>query len=89
LDEVRSLGRLELLAHDAGVNHPATWGALALVYAARPVILAKLVVLEFASVADLVRFLAADNEARAVALERVIIQGGIYATGGQFVDLGS
>lgn len=88
MDELRSLSRLELLAHEAGVDHSATWGAFALVYAERPMILAELVALEFASVPDLIQFLTADPETRAMAIDRVIGCGGFYDAGGRFVDLG-
>jgi hypothetical protein len=42
LDELHSLSGFEVKAHEAGVSHPATWGALALVYAQRSVLLAEL-----------------------------------------------
>ena len=57
LARLRSLGRLELQAHEAGADHPATWDALALVYREQPAILAELAILEDSSAADLLQFL--------------------------------
>ena len=59
LEGVRSLGRLELAAHEAGADHPATWDALALVYRDSPVLLAELEILENGGAAHLIRFVSA------------------------------
>ena len=56
LEELRGLGRLEVEAHTAGADHPATWGALALVYRNKPGILAELAFLENSPARALVRF---------------------------------
>ena len=61
LEHLRGLGRLELAAHRAGADHPATWDALALVYRESPVLLAELEILENRGAADVIRFLNADN----------------------------
>jgi hypothetical protein len=46
LDELQELNRLEMKAHEAGPDHPATWGALALCYRQREAIEAELDELE-------------------------------------------
>lgn len=53
-EEIRSLGRLELAARDAGPNNPATWGALVLCYRRREPILRELDTLENCSAAEAV-----------------------------------
>jgi hypothetical protein len=57
LAELRALGRLEYLAHDAGMDHPATWNALARVYADMPGIEAGLLALETAKASDVLSLL--------------------------------
>jgi hypothetical protein len=53
LDELHAVNRLEGQAHQAGPDHPATWGALALVYSETAKIEAELDFLENASARDL------------------------------------
>jgi hypothetical protein len=53
LEELPSLDRLEFSAHQAGADHPAAWGALALVHSVRPALLAELTILENCGAADL------------------------------------
>jgi len=74
LDSLRELNRLEARVQ---ICTPKVWGALALVYRERPVILAELTILENASAADLVRFLTADAATREAALDRVLGAGGL------------
>jgi len=78
LDELHRLNRLELRAHDAGLDHPATLSALALVYGRRPGLLAELVILEDAEVPDLIRFMGEGIETRAWAVNKLIEQGGLW-----------
>jgi hypothetical protein len=78
LEEWRGLGRLEVEAHTAGANHPATWGGLALVYRERPAILAELTILENAGAADLLRFLAAHPGAQARVIDGGACAGRTY-----------
>jgi hypothetical protein len=62
LAELRALGRLEYLAHDAGMDHPATWNALAMVYADMPGIEAALLALETAKASDVLSLLTNSNK---------------------------
>ena len=87
LDELRGLNRVEAGAHEAGMAHPSTWDALALVYRERPKVLAELVILENSSAADLVRSLAATPEVREQAIEGVLRRGGLCDSGGRFVKV--
>lgn len=87
LEELRGLGRLEVETHTAGANHPVTWGALALAYTERPFILAKLAILENASAADVIRFLAASPEQQATVTNRAIMEGGVYDPKGRFYEV--
>jgi hypothetical protein len=75
LENLRGLGSLELKAHKASAGHPATWGALALVYRERPATLAELVILENCWAPDLVRFFAVDDKTRQEAIGRVLAAG--------------
>jgi hypothetical protein len=84
---LHELNRLEALAHKAGPGHPATWGALTLVYGQRPEILVELVILEDARAADLVRFLRADSQARQQAVDSVLCAGGLSDPSGKFIDV--
>jgi ribosomal protein L37AE/L43A len=72
LEELRSSSRLEQHAHEAGSDHPATWPALALVYAEQPRIEAELAVPESTPARDLVRFLGSDERTRAEIVAKVI-----------------
>jgi hypothetical protein len=84
-DELHSLNRLEMLAHQAGPNHHATWPALALVYERRPSIVAELVILEAmksGKISELIQFLQMQGEATDYALAR----GWLYA-GGKFWEV--
>jgi hypothetical protein len=83
------LNRLELRAQDAGLDHPATWDVLALVYGGRPALLSELAILENCGAADLIRFLSADNAMQERAITRVIENGGLYGHAGEFVDVGT
>ena len=87
LNDLETLNRLELRAHEAGPEHAATWHALALVYRARPGVLAELVVLENSRAADLVPFLSAGPEERRRATDGAILRGGLYDQADSFVDL--
>ncbi len=61
-EDIRSLGRLELAAHVAGPDHPATWGALALCYRRREPLLRELDTLENCSAAEAVAIIGEDYE---------------------------
>jgi hypothetical protein len=87
LDELHALSRLELQAHDAGPEHPATWDALAMVCAARPGVLAELAILENVGAADLLRILSASPEALRWAIDTVILRGGVHDSAGRFVEV--
>jgi len=87
MEELRGLGRLEVRAHEAGLDHPATWGALELVYCDRPALLAELAILEECGAADLLRFLSADNATRERVIARVIERGGLYDHADRFVEV--
>ena len=77
LEELQRLNHLELQAHEAGPDHPATWGALALLYGEEPAVLAELAILENRGAADLIRFLTADGAARESEIAGVIEHGGL------------
>lgn len=80
LEDLRSSNRLEQRAHEAGTDHPATWPALALVYAEQPRIEAELAILENASARDLVRFIGSDEQTRA-DIVRTVIEGDAQGSG--------
>lgn len=84
---LHELNHLEALAHKAGPGHPATWGALRLVYGQRPKILVGLAILEDARAADVVRFLSADFQARQQAVDSVLCAGGLSDPSGKFIDV--
>ena len=71
LECLELLADLERTARDAGPAE-AAWDALAVVYRERPCVLAELASLENVPVADLVKFLTADAEARRRAIDRVL-----------------
>ncbi len=56
-EELRLLGRAELLAHEQGADDPKAWDTLAVVYQSRPPIEAALDTLENSTAAELIRFL--------------------------------
>lgn len=85
-EQLLGLGRLEVAAHEAGVNHMATWDALEMVYRDRPALLAELAILENCGAADLIRFLSTDNATRARVIASVIERGGLYDSNGKFVE---
>jgi hypothetical protein len=85
LSTLHELGRLETMVHNAGADHPATWGALALVYRDRPPILAELTILENCMAADLVRFFAASEAERSGQIGHVLLIGGVTNWEGKFV----
>jgi hypothetical protein len=87
MEELRGLGRLEVGAHEAGLDHPATWDALEIVYRDRLAILAELAILENCVAADLLRFLGADHVARGRVIASVIERGGLYDGGGKFIEV--
>ena len=87
LDDLHSLNRLELQAHQAGVDDPATWGALALVYAERPGILAGLAFLENSPADKLLQFLSATPEQGQAVGEAILLQGGMSDYAGKFVEV--
>jgi hypothetical protein len=86
LDWLRDVNRLQALAHDAGASEPS-WESLALAYADGPAILAELGILEFASVADLLRLLTAGAVARERVFDRVLYAGGLYDASGRWVEV--
>jgi hypothetical protein len=57
VEELRILGRAELLAHDAGPNGTGAWEALSRIYAQRPAIEAELTTLEEGSAAEAFRLI--------------------------------
>ena len=87
LDELRSLNRVELGAHAAGIDHPATWRALSLVYGERPRMLAELAFLESAPAGELIRFLTASAETHGLVVDRVIADGGVQTFDGKWVEV--
>jgi len=89
LDGLDTLNRLELVAHEAGRDNPATWDGLAPVYGRRPTLLAELAILENGGAADLIRFLSADNAVREWAIKRVIERGGLYGHVSEVVEVGT
>jgi hypothetical protein len=72
LDQLHGWNELENKARNAGPDHQATWGALALVFKQRPLIVAELAVLEDSPAPEVARFIMASNEARQKAIERVL-----------------
>jgi hypothetical protein len=60
LNELRAFDRLEMKAHEAGPDHPATWGALAVVYRQRPEVEAALDWLERTNARELVHFFSSE-----------------------------
>jgi hypothetical protein len=87
LTELHELGGLETRAHGAGPEHPATWGALALVYSRRPAILAELTFLENAQATSVVRFLEATPEQRRAVVKIMQERGGMFDGEGKLVEL--
>jgi len=73
---LRELARLETAAHEAGPDHPAAWGALALIYRQRPILTAKVILLSEGSIADRRRWLEADTEGRERIAGEILISGG-------------
>jgi hypothetical protein len=88
LDWLHGLNRLEALAHDAGPTE-ASWEALALVFAERPVLLAELAVLENCEAPDLIRFLGSGGQERERTIEAVLFTGGLCDSLGRFVEVDS
>ncbi len=87
LGELHTLNRLEVRAHEAEPDNPATWDALARVYAEPPTVLVELAILENGGAADLVRFLSADNATRGRVMAVVTERGGLYNSDGRFVEV--
>jgi hypothetical protein len=85
-DQLHALNRLEIQAHDAGPDHPLTWGALALVHGERPRVTAELAILENGLASDLIAFLEENREGREVALNGVTERGGMFDSRGRFVE---
>jgi hypothetical protein len=65
LSTFRELGRLEIKAHEAGPDHPATWGALALACREQSKALAELEVLEAGTAAEVLRLVLAGRPVQA------------------------
>jgi hypothetical protein len=80
------LNRLEALAHDAGPTE-ASWEALALVFAERPLLLAELAILENCGAADLIRFLAGFARGREQMIDAVFSTGALYDRAGRLVEV--
>jgi hypothetical protein len=75
LGRVRTWGQVEVAAHKAGTDHPATWDALTRVYRERPALLAEIEILENWHVADLIRYLTAGTSTQQRVIDRVIEAG--------------
>ncbi len=87
LDELHGLDRLESQAHEAGLDHPATWGALEMVYRNRPGIRAELAFLENSPASKLLQFLNATPEQRQAVGEAILLQGGLCDYTGKFIEV--
>jgi len=87
LEELRGLGRLEAKADVAGVDHLATWDALALVYGRRPALLAEIAIHENCGAADLVQWFSVRPDTRERAIEGVLVRGGLMDAHGRFVEV--
>lgn len=87
MEQLRWLGRLEVRAHEAGLNHPATWDALGMIYRDRPALLAELAIIENCGAAYLNRFLSERQEAREREIDGVLVRGGIWDSQGKFVEV--
>jgi hypothetical protein len=87
LDELHTLNQLELGVHDAGPENPATWDALAQVYAERPGILAELTFLENSPAGKELQFLSARPEKQQAVRDAIVLQGGLYNYAGKFVEV--
>lgn len=87
LGSLQYLNRLEAVAHDAGADDAATWGALALACRDRQPVLAELAILENCGAPDLIRFLSGDPETRERAIDAVLTAGGLYRCAGRFVEV--
>jgi hypothetical protein len=85
-EDLRCLGRLGLRAHEAGMNHPAVWGALALIYRRRPRLTAELMILENCGVPNLIQFFSAGKEAKDRMTDSVLMAGGLYDSRARFVE---
>jgi hypothetical protein len=65
LSTFRELGRLEIKAHEAGPDHPATWGALALACRQQSKVLEELEILENGGAAEVLRLVLAGRPVQA------------------------
>ncbi len=86
-EELRELGRLELLAHEAGPDHPATWGALEVVYRQRPALTAEAILLSEGAIADRRKYLESDAEGRGRMSEEILMAGGVHDDAGKFIEV--
>jgi hypothetical protein len=87
LAELHELWGLENRAHGAGPEHPATWGARALVYSRCPPIVAELTFLENAHAAPIIRFLEATPEQRQAIVEVIQERSGMVDGEGKLVEV--
>ncbi len=86
-EELRELGRLELLAHEAGPEHPATWNALATAYTRRPGAAARAVLFSEGAIADRRAWLESDAQGRGRILENILLAGGLSDSAGKFLGV--
>jgi len=83
-EALRDLGRLELLAYEAGPSEEA-WGALALVYQQQPRLAAEYALLCHGAIGARRRWLEADAEERERIAEEILLAGGLADAEGRFV----
>ena len=88
-DDLRELARLELLAHEAGPDHPSTWDALEMVYRQRPVLTAEAVLFSEGAIADRRKYLEADAEERQRTVSEILLNGGTRDDAGKFIEAGT
>ncbi len=86
-EELRELGRLELLAHEAGPDHPSTWPALEMVYRKRPVLTARAVLFSEGAVHDRRKYLEADGKGRERIIDGILLAGGVTDDAGKFIEV--
>ncbi len=86
-DNLQTLARVEIGAHKAGPDQPETWGALAVVYQQRPVVVAELAFLENGHARPVSDFLEGTAEQRRAVCDGVLECGGLVDHSGRFVEV--